>query len=270
MYLQNLHTHSHFCDGKNTLEEMCERAVELGFDSIGFSRHACMPHKSIFCKGGEAIVEYKKKACELKEAYEGKLDIFCGAEFDLYSVDPQEGYDYIIGSFHYLKENGELVGIDRSPEEVQKVVDNYFGGNGLAFARHFYEQSVGLCDISPDIIGHFDLVTKHAKTLGLFDEDSKEYQALAVEAIREISKKVRVFEINTGCVSRGYRETPYLAPFIVKELKSLDCQITISSDCHNKDFFDCEWDAAKTRLLECGYKNIVILTKDGFKEEAII
>jgi Na+/melibiose symporter-like transporter len=91
-----------------------------------------------------------------------------------------------------------------------------------------------------------------------------------LDAIREIAKKVRIFEINTGCVSRGYRETPYLAPFIVRELKRLDCQITISSDCHNKDFFDCEWDAAKTRLLDCGYKNIVILTKDGFKEEAII
>ena len=119
MYLQNLHTHSTFCDGKNTLEEMCQRAVELGYNSIGFSRHACMPHASIYCKGGEAIVEYHKRSAELKKQYEGKLDIFCGAEFDLYSIDPHDGYDYIIGSFHYLKEDGKLVGIDRTPEQVQ-------------------------------------------------------------------------------------------------------------------------------------------------------
>ena len=270
MYLQNLHTHSTFCDGKNTLKEMCDRAVELGFDSIGFSRHACMPFNSIYCKGGEAIVEYKKLSSELKKEYEGTLDIFCGAEFDLFSIDPMDEYDYIIGSLHYLKEDGALVGIDRSPEEVQNVANKYFGGNGLELARHFYEQSVALCDITPDIIGHFDLISKHAETLGLFDEDSKEYQSLAIEAVREISKKVKIFELNTGCVSRGYRKTPYLAPFIVKELKRLDCQITISSDCHDKDFFDCEWNTAKERLLDCGYKNIVILTKDGFKEEAII
>ena len=78
-----------------------------------------------------------------------------------------------------------------------------------------------------------------------------------------------VFEINTGCVSRGYRESPYLAPFIVKELKRLGCQVTISSDCHDKDFFDCAWNEAKERLLDCGYKNIVILTKEGFREEPI-
>lgn len=229
-----------------------------------------MPHKSIYCKGGEAIVEYKKRAAELKKEYEGKLEIFCGAEFDLYSIDPREGYDYVIGSFHYLKEEGKLVGIDRNPREVQEVVDRYFGGNGLEFARHFYEQSVELVNIKPDIIGHFDLVTKHAKTLGLFDEDSKEYQSLAIEAVREISKTVRIFELNTGCVSRGYRESPYLAPFIVKELKRLDCQITISSDCHDKDWFDCDWEVAKNRLLDCGYKNIVILTKEGFREEPLI
>ena len=249
---------------------MCERAAELSFDSIGFSRHACMPFNSIYCKGGEAIVEYQKRSAELKKEYEGRLEIFCGAEFDLYSIDPQEGYDYIIGSLHYLKEDGELVGIDRTPEQVQAVVDKYFGGNGLELARHFYEQSVMLCDIAPDIIGHFDLVTKHSKTLGLFDEDSKEYQSLAIEALREISKKVQIFEINTGCVSRGYRESPYLAPFIVKELKRLDCQVTISSDCHDKTFFDCEWESAKNRLIDCGFKNIVILTKEGFKEEALI
>lgn len=270
MYLQNLHTHSVFCDGKNTLEEMCQRALEVGFDSIGFSRHACMPHPSIYCKGGEAIVEYFNKSKELKKEYAGRLDVFCGAEFDLYSIDPREGYDFVIGSFHYLKIDGELVGFDKKVDGVKEVVDTYFGGDGFKFSRKYYEQIVDLAKIKPDIIGHFDLVTKHAKTLSLFDEDSTAYKSLAIEAVRELSKTVPIFELNTGCVSRGYRETPYLAPFIVKELKRLDCQITISSDCHNKDFFDCGWNVAKERLLDCGYKNIVILTKDGFKEEALV
>ena len=32
---QNLHTHSLFCDGKNSLEEMVMEAINQGFTSIG-------------------------------------------------------------------------------------------------------------------------------------------------------------------------------------------------------------------------------------------
>ena len=37
---QNLHTHSLFCDGKNSLEEMVKEAITQDFTSIGFSSHA--------------------------------------------------------------------------------------------------------------------------------------------------------------------------------------------------------------------------------------
>lgn len=37
---QNLHTHTTFCDGTNTAEEMIQAARELGMDSLGFSGHS--------------------------------------------------------------------------------------------------------------------------------------------------------------------------------------------------------------------------------------
>ena len=33
---QNLHTHSIFCDGKDTIEEMTLEAISKGFDILGF------------------------------------------------------------------------------------------------------------------------------------------------------------------------------------------------------------------------------------------
>lgn len=36
---QNLHTHSIFCDGKDTIEEMTLEAISKGFDILGFSGH---------------------------------------------------------------------------------------------------------------------------------------------------------------------------------------------------------------------------------------
>jgi len=37
--LSNYHTHSTFCDGKNTPEEIVLAAIDKGFDVIGLSGH---------------------------------------------------------------------------------------------------------------------------------------------------------------------------------------------------------------------------------------
>ena len=108
-YLQNLHTHSTYCDGKDTLEEMILSAIEQGFQSVGFSGHSYMhysPGHSMSIAGTE---EYKKEIAALKEKYKGQLDIFCGLEVDMYSEVDLSGYDYLFGTAHYLKKDGILV-----------------------------------------------------------------------------------------------------------------------------------------------------------------
>ena len=39
MIKQNLHTHSLYCDGKNTIEDMTLEAIQKGFTILGFSGH---------------------------------------------------------------------------------------------------------------------------------------------------------------------------------------------------------------------------------------
>ena len=39
----NFHTHSSFCDGKNTPEELIHSAIEKGFSILGFSSHSIYP-----------------------------------------------------------------------------------------------------------------------------------------------------------------------------------------------------------------------------------
>ena len=60
-YLQNLHTHSTYCDGADTPKEMVERALELGFDTIGFSGHSHMYFSPLIGMTPEATEEYKKE-----------------------------------------------------------------------------------------------------------------------------------------------------------------------------------------------------------------
>ncbi len=37
--IANFHTHTVFCDGRNTPEEVVLSAIEKGFSAIGFSGH---------------------------------------------------------------------------------------------------------------------------------------------------------------------------------------------------------------------------------------
>ena len=140
-YPQNLHTHSTFCDGKDDCESTVLKAMEIGFTAIGFSGHS---HTDYIAKSSSMSVAntalYKKEIARLKKKYEGQIEVLCGLEFDQYSDDDRQGYDYIIGTNHYLKVDGTFIGFDTSAEEVQKTIDDYFSGDGLRFAKEYYRQ----------------------------------------------------------------------------------------------------------------------------------
>jgi histidinol-phosphatase (PHP family) len=120
-----------------------------------------------------------------------------------------------------------------------------------------------------DIIGHFDLITKHCENRDFFDITSKEYLSAAFEAAEALSGKIPFFEINTGAIGRGYRTSPYPTVPIIKELKRLGFGAVITSDCHNKETIDCAFDLAAELLKECGFEEKYILTGSGFKAVAL-
>ena len=106
--IQNMHTHTTFCDGKNTPDEMVRAAIEKGFTSIGFSSHAnTVFHDSCEMHGG--VEDYKKEITRLKYVYCGVIEIYLGVELDPYAVGVMDmsGYDYRIASVHYSTKNGE-------------------------------------------------------------------------------------------------------------------------------------------------------------------
>ena len=264
-YRQNLHTHTTFCDGKDTPEELIEAAIAKGFDSIGFSGHSYMfyaPDHSMSIAGTE---QYRAEISRLKLKYAGVIDIYLGLEFDLYSLVSLEGYDYIIGSVHYLRFGNEYVGFDRDAGTVKDIINRCFDGDGMAFAREYYHTLAELPRYGKfDVVGHFDLITKHIEHERLFDTGSKEYLGYAVEAIDSISDKIPFYEVNTGAIARGYRTSPYPSAPLLRELKARGCRLILSSDCHNKDKLDCEFDSSLELLREIGFREIYVLTKKGF------
>ena len=107
MIPSNYHTHTIFCDGKDTPEELVQEAIRLGCPEIGFSGHSYTAFDESWCMSKEGTKEYKACVRSLQKKYAGQIRILLGVEQDLYSEEPTDEYDYIIGSVHYVKK-GEV------------------------------------------------------------------------------------------------------------------------------------------------------------------
>lgn len=264
-YKQNLHTHSTYCDGADTPEEMIQTAIEKGFDSIGFSGHCYMYYVPEHRMDLEGTEQYRREITALKKKYAGQFDIFLGLEVDIFADIDKSGYDYLIGSVHYLRKDGKIVDFDKTQAVVDRIIREDFGGDGMAFAKLYFETVAQLPQYGKfDILGHADLIAKHCENICFFDEDSREYRHAAIEALEALAGKVPYFEVNTGAISRGYRTTPYPAPFLLKELKRLGFGAVVTSDCHDRRYLDCCYDDAYELLRTHGFHEQYILTKDGF------
>ena len=263
--LQNLHTHTRYDDGVDTPEEMIAAARAKGFTSIGFSGHSYMHYAPDHSMSREGTEAYKREIRALRERYRGEFEVFCGLEFDMYSQVDLTGYDYLIGSVHYLLRDGRHVGFDRSAEVVKAVIDEHFGGDGLAYAKAYYESLAALPQYgSFDIVGHFDLITKHSQRVPFFDEEAPAYRKAALEAALALAGKIPFFEVNTGAISRGYRTTPYPTLFLMKELRRMGFGAVISSDCHDGRYLDCGFADSAELLRAAGFTERYILTGSGF------
>ncbi len=266
--LQNLHTHTTFCDGKNTPREMIESALMRGFDSLGFSGHAPTAQNTSWETIKSRVEDYIREVTALKDEYREKIKIFIGFELDLYSnglVDTSV-LDYTIGSVHMAKKDGTWYDFDHCYEESKRAIDSLFGGNAIAYARSYYESLVEMAvSMDYDIVGHFDLLTKFSeKHPELIPTESKEYRDIALEALHEIKKRKEIFEVNTGAISRGHRTTPYPAPFILDEMKAIDCKLVLTSDCHAASSIDCSFTEAREYIKAHGFDELYYLTANGF------
>lgn len=268
--MQNLHTHTIYCDGKNTPEEMVKYALDKGFDSLGFSGHSYMFFSAYSGISAERTEKCNEEVRALAQKYKDTIKLYLGLEYDFYSEVDLSGYDYLIGSVHYLKIGDKYVAFDRGADEVKSVINEYFAGDGLAFAKEYYKTVAELPTRGKfDIIGHFDLITKNCDKTFLFDMDSKEYLSYAFEAIDALRGKIPLFEVNTGAIARGYRKTPYPAIPLLKELKRCGFGAIISSDCHNGEYLDCAFSDARELLLSCGFTEKYVLGENGFTAEKL-
>jgi len=245
MILSDFHMHTIFCDGKDTPEDMVIEAISRGMKKIGFSGHSYMSFDPIVCMTPENIGKYKAEINRLKHKYKSEIGILCGIEQDYFAAFPAEGYDYIIGSLHYVECEGEYIAIDHSIQHFEDAIEK-FGGDVYNLTEAYYETISNIVNkTGADIIGHFDLIAKFNDGNKYFDENHPRYVRATEKAVDKLLQTGKYFEINTGAISRGYKKVPYPSKRILEYIAKNGGSVILSSDSHRKEtlmykFQECE------------------------------
>lgn len=236
MITKDYHVHSDFSDGKFSPEEMVLSAISLGMTELGFSDHSTLDmEEADWSMKKENYPAYRNEIARLKQKYAGKISILCGIERDIDSDDRNESFDYVIGSVHMLYKGGKWFGVDSSAKVSAHAIETLYGGDAYALCEDYFEKLCHLGDVKPDIIGHFDLVTKFNEGGVMFDETHPRYIEARNKALDALLRLDRPFEINTGAISRGYRTSPYPSSDAMAYIREHGGSFILSSDSHRTD-----------------------------------
>lgn len=249
MELFDLHVHSVFSDGRDTPRDIVISAIEKGVKTLGFSDHSYTEFDERYCIQRDKQAEYIRTINELKNEFSDKIEILCATEQDFYSTAPTTGYDYVIGSVHYVLIDGEYIPVDETADILKQAADKYFSGDILSLCEAYFENVGKVYEKTKcDIVGHFDLITKFNEQEQLFDENDPRYIRAYRKAVDKIITDCKVFEINTGAISRGYRTTSYPSENIRSYIRQKGGKFILSSDSHQKETLCFEFDKFRNLL----------------------
>ena len=234
--MMDLHTHTVYCDGTNTPEEMILAALEKGLDCLGFSGHSYTWFDESYCMSRSGTAACRAEIRALAEKYASRIRVLCGVEQDFYSAEGTEGCDFIIGSVHYLRIGDAYLPVDESPELQKDMVERYYASDWYAMAEDYFDTVSHVVEKTGcDIIGHFDLVSKFNEKRRFFDESHPRYKAAWQRAADMLLETGKPFEINMGAVSRGWRNVPYPRPEMIRHIIERGGRFVLSSDAHRSE-----------------------------------
>ncbi len=268
--LSNCHTHSVYSDGKSTLSEIVEEAVRLGLVSLGLSEHGMQCNNRFNVKSETA---YADEIDRLREQYGDRIRLWTGIEADYWGY-MRINYDYVLGSVHYPSPiTCGKWSIDHNKETFLQTVKEGYGGDMNAFIASYFQKVVKMADLQkPQIIAHFDLISKFNKDRDLFPtDDGSFFIKKGLEALDALCGKDLLLEVNTGGMSRGYMTEPYPYVTLLKYWQSRGEKVIFGSDSHHKDTLIYAFDETLELIRSCGFHELWRLgTKDELFEADII
>lgn len=268
------HTHTNFSDGRNSLEEMLERAVELGWDEIGISDHMII-HKNIKKTPGYNLLAERDSKEVYKDSFKNSLDcfrkhsecvrkaaknfpikVFIGYEVDYFTYDGWEDefkefikqidHDYLLNGNHFFIDEKSDGVIDIYRYDLLNLGEG-FDSFEAYLKRHYETIKKSVESGLFDILAHLDYARR---TLNhKFFPCVKE----RLDIVKSLKKSKMAVEVST----KGLRKVDSFYPedFIIKELINNNIPIVIHDDAHKVSELGYEFEKAEEKLKELNCLN---------------
>ena len=235
----DLHLHSTYsCDGKSTIDEMCQTAIERGLQVICFAEHVDWNPTD----DGLDYYHYDGHTWAIesaREKFDGRLHILQGIEFSEPHVYPkqfeqlmQHSFDFVLGSIHHLGDSwvGGKEMLENWPVEQ-------------AYERYYREVLKAVQFGGFDSLAHIDFPKRYLganfEPLGLLEE-----------ILHELVKKQIVLEINSSAIRRGYPELHPSDTILDLYVKCGGRRVTTGSDSHKREQIGSHFDLIGEKISE--------------------
>ncbi len=274
MIFSNYHTHTKYCDGKNSVEEMVLSALGAGLKSIGFSGHMTLPFPNDFTMRLENLEEYFQDIEAAKNQYGDQIQINTGLEVDYLPYlkdisDESKSFikrtDYYICSLHcvdFFDHSSEMGYYDGDYSNFERVLKELYSGGVRQLIEDYYQRYGDMAQkIKPDILGHLDLIKKHNHQHPFFDENASWYRDLVMDTLRQIQLSGSILEINTGKIHQFGSKGIYPSYWMIDEILRLKIPITVNGDSHDAAHINDGYDCALNYLKRIGCSEIYIFEK---------
>jgi histidinol-phosphatase (PHP family) len=279
MKYANYHTHTLYCDGKDSPEAFIEEALRKEMTAIGFSSHSPLPYDNGYSIKENRLDEYFKEIKELKEKYKGRINIYLALEIDYIpgisdnfkSFIDRLSLDYTIGAIHLVKNRntGELWFIDGPEINYTIGLTRIFNDDiKLAVETYFSQLNEMISTQKPTIVGHFDKVKMNNKGR-FFSESEGWYENLVKETITYIKKAGSIVEVNTRGIYKKRSDSLYPGIFALKEIHKMNIPVTISSDAHKPDELTSYFPETISILRDIGFNEVMQFDGKSWKGERI-
>lgn len=271
----------HVKHGIDKLEDIVDKAVEAGNPSITFIihsprltsfRYTAEKETNVkFIRGNKSYLNYPKRIANLREKYEGKINIKYGVELEWMGQDlglqwsrskifQAEDADYVIGSVHFAPEG---LPYDGSKEEALELLK--LRGSLEAYWDGYFNEMIQMIECFGDmiqIIGHIDLPKLNVdmpETLVNFETSSHPLANKFRTLLELIADRNLSLDVNMAGKFKGVGVYPVKS--ILRRANELEIPVCVGTDTHHVRYYGLNYKESLEYIQEAGYESYVSYSK---------
>ncbi|MCH4552656.1 histidinol-phosphatase HisJ family protein [Aestuariibaculum lutulentum] len=271
----------HVKHGIDKLEDIIDKAIEAGHPSITFIIHsprltsfrytAERETNVKFIRGNRSYLNYPKRIANLREKYEGQINIKYGVELEWMGPElglqwsrskifQAEDADYVIGSVHFAPEG---LPYDGSKEEALELLK--LRGSLEAYWDGYFNEMIQMIESFGDmiqIIGHIDLPKLNVdmpEALINFETSAHPLANKFRTLLELIADRNLALDVNMAGKFKGVGVYP--VQNILRRAKELQIPVCVGTDTHHVRYYGLNFKESLEYIQEAGYESYVSYSK---------